>query len=133
MNKQQTQKGYTLLLLVLIVASISTTAVLSLSTINVNALKTSRVIEKYNQAKALADGCIELALQEIRDSETTSGTDTFSLDEGSCEYTISNSGGESRDIIATGTVDEVVRKVEVSIGTINPQITIDSWQEVSTF
>lgn len=133
MNHSNNQKGYVLLLLVIIVASLSTTAIFTLSTITVNNLKTSRVTEKMYQAKALADGCVEVALQEIRDSGTISATSVLSFGEGSCEYVISSLGGDSREITGEGTVDDVVRKVRVTTNALNPQIIVNSWEEVSTF
>lgn len=90
-------------------------------------------LEESNQAKALANACAEEALQEIQDLLVYEGSDTISLGQGSCSYTVTRLASQNRDIEASGTVGDVVRKIEISIDQIRPEINIVSWQEVADF
>lgn len=123
--------GYITLISVLIVGVIGVAIATSLILLGLGMSRTSFALEQSNQAKALANTCIEEALQQIRDSTPFTGTDNLTLGQGTCAYTVTNNGGQNRTITSSGTVGTIIRKVEVIIDTINPQINITSWQEVA--
>lgn len=125
--------GYVTLLSVLVVGAIGTAVVTTLLLLGLSSSRTSFSYEQQEQAQGLADACTEDALQEIRDNTSYVGSGGFSAGQGSCTFTVTSQGGENRTIEATGTVDTVVRKVEVVISAINPTITISSWQNVADF
>ena len=126
-------KGFSLLASVIIVSSIATVIILTVSTLSARSIQISRVFENSNKAKGFANACVEIVLQDIRDSGTFSGSGNLSFEDGSCSYVISNLGISSREINATGVSGNVTRKVEVFIDSINPQINISSWKEVADF
>lgn len=105
----------------------------SLILLGIGATQTSQAVSDANEAAALADACAEDALQRLRLDNATTGTSNLTLGNGTCTYTITNSGGSNRDIEATGTVNDVIRKVAVNIDQLSPIINISSWQEVADF
>lgn len=127
------QRGYITLISVLVVSTISVAITVSLVLLGVGSSRSSFALEQVNQAKALANLCAEEALQEINDSTPYTGTDNLTIGQGTCTYTVTNTGGQNRTITASGTVDTIIRKVSISIDAINPNINITSWQEVVSF
>ena len=126
-------RGAVLLLSLLVFTAVGMAIIASLLLFGVAQVETSFAREQSGQAKGLADACTEEALQQIRDSTSFSGLGTLTLGEGTCTYIVTNLGGSNREIEATGTVDTIVRKVFVSIDTINPSINVTSWREVADF
>lgn len=126
-------KGFITLISVLMVGAIGVAITLSLILLGLGSSRTSFAIEQSNQAKALANACAEEALQQIRDSISFTGSDSFALGQGTCVYTITSQGGQNRTIMTSGTVSAIVRKVKIIISNISPVITVISWQEVDNF
>ena len=127
------ENGYITLLSVLVVGAVGVAIAVSLILLGLGSSRTSFALEQSNQAKALTNACAQEALQQVRDSTSFTGTDNLTLGQGTCTYTVTHNGGQNRTIISSGTVGTIIRKVEVTIDTINPQINITSWQEVGNF
>lgn len=130
-NLHRTSGGYIALLAVLIVGSAATAIGVTLLVTGTDAQRSNLVLMQSAQARQLAHGCVDEALQKIHDSTTYTGTDSVTMGTGSCSYTVTNTGGSNRTITTTSTIGNVVRKVTtyVTIGTSS--ISITSWQEVS--
>lgn len=124
------EQGYVALISVLIVGVIAVMVVSGIILLGLSYSRTSFVQEQSFQAKTLADACIEEALQQIKDSIPFAGNGTLTLGQGSCAYTVTNNGAQNRSVVSTGTVETVVRKVNVALDKISPSINITSWQEV---
>jgi len=131
-NNLQNNQGFSLLLSMVLIASISISIVVTLLLTGLDSSRTSFASQQLGQASSLVDACSEQALQNIRDNDAYAAYGSLSFVEGSCGYLVTNSGGENRKIVASSTVATMVRKVEIDIDTINPQINITSWQEVAT-
>jgi len=125
--------GYLTLISILIVGAVGIAITTSLILLGLSSSRTSFALEQSNQAKALANTCAEEALEQIRDSTPFSGSGNLTLGQGTCAYTVTNTGGQDRTITVSGTVGTIVRKVSITIDTINPQINITAWQEVADF
>ena len=123
------EKGYILLTSVLIVTAVGLTIALALIVLGLGTAKNSLNVSQYNQAKALANGCAEKVLQEIRNSSSFSGNGTFVFDEGSCIYTVTNTGGENREISVAATISNITRNIFIAIDTINPKIHVTTWHD----
>ena len=132
------QGGFLTLISAMLVAAIGLSIAVSLLLLGIGQSRTSFGIEQSYQASQLAGACAEEALQKIYDSMNTTppppptvytGTGTLTLGQGSCSYTVSNSGLK---ITASGTVGNVVRKNQLILSSVSP-ITITSWQEVADF
>lgn len=131
--QSQKKKGYITLMSVLIVTAVGVAMTVAVLLGGLSASRTSFATEQSNQTKALANACAEEALEQIKTTSSFTGTNSLSLGQGTCTYDVTSQGGQSRTITASGAVSTLTRKVEVIISTINPTITVISWQEVDAF
>lgn len=122
--------GYITLISVLIIGAVGVAIAGSLLLLGLGSSRTSFALQQSNQAKALANACMEEALQRISDSIPFTGTGILTLGQGTCTYTVTSTGGQNRTITSSGTVGTIIRKVSVAITKITPSIVISSWQEV---
>lgn len=122
--------GFITLIAVLLVVAVGSTIAVSLVLSGLASSRTSFTLLQSHQAMGLADACSEEALQQIRDSTPFTGSGNLSLGQGTCTYTVANTGGQNRTITATGTTGSIIRRVSISITAISPSIVISSWQEV---
>jgi hypothetical protein len=130
MNALQRQSGgYVALLAVLIVGAAATAVASTLLLSGVDNQRAALVVQQSVQAQGLATACAEEALQQMHDNSAFTGTNSLSLGQGSCSYTVANTGGSNRTITTSGTVGSVVRKAQIYV-TITTSISITSWQEV---
>lgn len=125
--------GFMSLLTILVVGAVGVLIVTTFSLLAIDASRTGFALEQSFQAKALSNACAEEALQQISDSVPFSGAGTLSLGEGDCGYDVTALSGQSRTLDATGVVDTIMRKVDVRLDAITPNINITSWQEVADF
>lgn len=121
--------GYVLLLSVLVVGAVGVSIAVSLLLLGLSNSLSSFALEQSNGAKALSNACAEEALEQIFLNNAFVGTNSLTLGQGSCSYTVTNTGTNSRQIVATGTIGSVVRKLVVNTNALSPKITIGSWQE----
>ena len=110
--------GFITLISVLVVGAVGVAITLSMILLELGSSRTSFALEQSNQAKALANACAEEAMQQIRDSTPFTGTGNLTLGQGTCSYTVTNTGGQNRTITASG------------INQINPAMAVTSWQEM---
>ena len=127
------EQGFITYFTVIIVAAIAIAIAVSLVNLSVRYTRTVTTQERSKQAMALADACAESALQQIRSSSSYTGNNTLSLGNGSCSYIVTNTGGTTRKINASGTVGTIVRRINISISALNPTITISRWEEAANF
>jgi hypothetical protein len=126
------EKGYVALISVLIIGVVGVVISVSLLLLGIGQSKTSFSIDQSNQAKALADSCTFEALERIRLNSTYTGSGSITIGTDSCSFTVTNLGGTSREIQSTGTVDTVIRKVELQLDQVSP-INVVTWTEVADF
>lgn len=129
--RKKRQDGYIALLSVVIVGASATAIALTLLVTGTDAQRTNLVTQQSIQARQLASGCAEEALQIIHDSTSYTGTGSLSMSTGSCAYTVASTGASTRTISATSTVGGVVRKVLVYVTINSSSISVTSWQDVS--
>lgn len=132
-TKIQKHSGYVTLLALLIVGAIGMSVGVALMLSGVGGLKNSGSYESAHKARALAMTCAEEALEVIRENSSFSGSNNLNLGGNTCNYTVTNTGGENRSIATSATVGTITSKVLVLIDAINPKINIASWQEVADF
>lgn len=130
-RSQGQQAGYIALLAVLIMGAASLATALALLTTGTDSQRSTLVTQQSVQAQSLASACAEEALQQMHDNTAFTGTNTLTLGQGGCSYTVANPGGSSRTITTTGTVGNVVRKLTISATIGASSISITSWQETS--
>lgn len=123
------KKGFSTLFIVIILGITTLSLVLSLSISSFWSMRGSLDSKDSNQSKALANTCAELALEAIRSNNAYVGSNTSTLNGGVCGYTVTNTGGTTRSIVASSTVGLFIRKINITTSTFNP-IAISSWLEV---
>ena len=121
--------GYVTLISVLVVGAVGVVIALSLILLGSGASRTSFALQQSAQAKGLANACAEEALEQIRESTAFTGSGNLTLGQGTCSYTVTNTGGTNRTVTTSGTVGTIVRKLTIIITAINPLIIVSSWQE----
>jgi hypothetical protein len=128
---KQARSGYIALITVLITGAVSLAIAVTLLAIGTDAQRSNLVVQSSIQARQLANGCVEEALQKIHDSSSFTGTGIINLSTGTCSYTVVSTGASTRTINTSSTINGVVRKA-IAYATINlSNISITSWQEVS--
>lgn len=127
----KSSSGYIALLAVLILGAVATAIATTLLLTGADAQRSNLIIQRTIQARQLANGCVEEALQKLHDSSAYTGADSLSLDGNTCSYTVANTGGSNRTINVTSTVGNVVRKVTTYVTIGSSSISVTSWQEVS--
>ena len=70
---------------------------------------------------------------QIRNNESYTGGETIIFTEGECTYTVTNTGGENRQINITSIANTAQNKQQIIIDDISPQINITSWKEILDF
>src|SRR5688572_21450964 len=105
------ENGYVALMAVLIIGAASLAVALALLTTGTDSQRATLAMQRSAQARNLATACAEEALQRIHDDAAFTGTNSMNLGQGSCAYTVTNTGGSARTIDTSGTVNNVVRKV----------------------
>jgi hypothetical protein len=123
--------GYIALMAILIVGAVALSVGLALLTTGTDSQRSALVSQRSTQARSLANACAEEALQQIYALASFTGTNNLTLGQGSCTYTVTNTGGNNRLIDTVGTVDDVVRKVKVYVTITSSSLSITSWQEVA--
>ena len=127
--KLPTKQGFSTLFIVIILGAISLSVILSLSTSSVWSIKGSTDTKNSNVSKALVNSCAEVALEVIRENNSYTGTDNVVLEGNTCTYTVSNTGGTTRDIVVSGAINGVTRKLNITTSTFNPLV-VSLWQEI---
>lgn len=123
-----------LLLSVLIIGVIAAVVLPSLLFLGMNAGQVSAAIGESAEALAAAQGCAEYALLKLRDAETYPGNETLSLNQETCLIRpLGGIGNDHRLLCIEGQAGDTVRRLEIIVEQVFPQITIDSWEEVSSF
>jgi len=130
MSNKGRQSGYVALLAVLVMGAVSTAASLTLLVTGTDSQRSTLVTQRTMQARNAAEACVEEALQQIHDDTAFTGTDNLTINPATCTVTVTNTGGSNRTIVATGTVENIVRKIQVYVTIGSSSISITSWQEV---
>ncbi|MFH1759141.1 MAG: hypothetical protein ABH822_01100 [Patescibacteria group bacterium] len=124
--------GQVLLATVITIGIVGLVIAGSLILISLNSFKGVVSARQSSEATALNLGCAEKALLFIKQVPSYTGSDSFTLENNTCYYTVTNEGGDSRLITISSAVGVVIRKTEISltIDIVTGKITIDSWQDV---
>lgn len=122
-----TSRGFTTLLIVVVVLSLTLASALALAERGIVGAKDDRLRTKRIQAEYAAQACAEVALLALRDSGSSSGS--VSQDPVFCTYTTTDVGSGNYTIVAEGVDGSTVRTVEVAASFDGTQVTVTSWQK----
>src|SRR3990172_255551 len=116
-------RGYVALVSVLLVGAIGVVIATTLLLLGLGHSRTSFSAQQSTQARGLANACAEDALQRVRSSNGSfTRTQSLTLPTGTGTLTVTTQGGQTRTVEATGTAGSVVRRVKITITSINPLI-----------
>lgn len=124
------QKGFSTLFIVIILGSITLSLALALSTSSLWSIQDSLVLKRAVIARSISNACAEVALETMRQNSSYVGSNSISLNGHDCDYTVSNLGGNNRNILVTTLVDNVENKIEIETDNFNP-LNIVTWQEIN--
>src|SRR5690242_8188409 len=110
------QSGYIALISTLIVGAVGLAIALSLLWLGIGNAKAAQSNNQADNAKAMADYCVEMALLNVHTNLNYYGGDTITNLGDSCTIvTVSGKGNRNRVIETTGTSGTITRKVKVQI------------------
>ena len=125
------EHGFVALVSVLIIGAIGVTVAVALLLFSIASIQNGEMIELSAKARYLADACGEVALSRVRENPSYTGGETVQIGETSCEINPVETVTEGVVVIQTvGSVDDVVRKVEIRTSRLRPSVAVDTWQEV---
>lgn len=128
-NNLQNQNGFSTLFIVIILGSVALGLALWISTSSLWSIRGSIDDKSSAQARSLVNACAEVALETMRENTSYTGSNNVVIGGNTCNYTVINTGGNNRTINVVGTVDTIIRKLQILTNSFNP-LTIVSWQEV---
>lgn len=117
--------GFATLFGVIILMTVTTIAVSSLGLIAKNTLTSSRVYLQGMKARFLAESCMELALEQIRQNTAYAGTVTGSFGADTCSATVT--GGTS--ISSSGTSGSATKVKTATVTATTPILQTTNWVE----
>jgi hypothetical protein len=122
-------KGFGTLFIVIILGSASLALTLWISTSSFWSMRSSIDNTTGKQVKALTDACAEVALETIRENNSYIGSGNVIINNNTCTYTVTNTGGSNRSISISGSIGTIMRKLQITTTSLNP-ITINSWTDI---
>lgn len=129
----RTRPGFISLIGVLLIGAVALAVSVTLLLLGLNDSRSSLAYQQSEQSAAFADACLEEALQQIRSSASFVGSNSLAFTNGSCTYTVTSQGGQSRTLISTGISSTSTRRVSATLNQLSPTMNITSWQEVASF
>ena len=129
-QQQLNKKGFVTLFSLIILMVVSVSVFTSILLVNVDSLNSVEATRQGIVARSLANSCMGIAINELKDDQAYAGNETFTFSQGSCQIiSISGSGNTNRTIRVSGDAGGYVRKVEALVLEINPATNISYWQE----
>ncbi len=123
--------GFTTLIAIILLGAVGTAIACSLLVFSSSASRTVATEQRSSEARSAVNTCAELALEKIVENNSFTGTVSGIAPHGTCGYVVENTGGTTRLITASSTVNGVVRKVLISVSAVKPVLKVSSWQEVA--
>lgn len=134
MMQLRSRDGYVFLISVLSVGAMVTLIVSVLLIISTTLARSAMSLEQSSLALGYVDACMERALLNLRADQSYAGDETLTFDKGSCRILpLGGVGSLDRTVCAQGMSGEAVRRMEASIDTLFPQVSVASWDEVPGF
>jgi len=124
----RTSRGFSTLLIVILLGGVALALTLTLTTSSLWSIRGSIDSKVSNTAKSLVNACAEVALEAMRENNSYTGTSNVLLNNNTCSYTVSNTGGSTRSVSVSGTINDVTRNLSITTSSFNPLV-IASWQE----
>lgn len=124
------QQGFIALITVLLVLTITLTVGLTLTFLSISEAKMGLQKNQSSQAYYLANLCAEHALMRLKETNGSYTGQFFDdIENGSCQISIE--GNWTVKVLAN--FQNQVKKMKIIVSQINPEMIIESWEEVAEF
>ncbi|MBF8280255.1 MAG: hypothetical protein HW383_28 [Candidatus Magasanikbacteria bacterium] len=124
-------KGAAAIISIILVGAAVLTITVSANLIGIQETQNAFVGEKYEEAAAAADGCVEWALQKLKNSSQYGGNETLTIGNGACQIGAVTKNGQQRTFSVSSTVNTFSVRENIDLSKVNPDIRFNSWQRVS--
>jgi len=121
------------LISVIIIGSVGLALSVALVLSAISRSQTGQALERGVMAENYAASCAEIALNALRLEMTYGGNETVSFPQGTCTIAAMATSGSVRQIKATGTVGDAVKRIEVFTSAVAPKVLVSSWRVVADF
>lgn len=128
------REGYVFLISVLVIGAVAASTAASLILLGLASEQTGLTVVQSAQALELAQTCAERTLRTLRSDLSYGGNETFTIGTGTCVvHSVGGSGNANRALCLEGRNGNAVRRVEILVRALYPQVKIASWREAETF
>ena len=128
------EEGYIALVSIFFVSALIFLIISSISLISIGESSISLRESDSEEAFYLATACAEEALMRLKEEMDYQGSETLIFDRGSCTILeIEGSGNRNRILKIEAEAGKAISRIKVEIDTINPEMIIQSWQEIGSF
>jgi len=124
------QKGFIAITTVLIISALVLMVGIGVSLESIGEIKMGLQRSLSSESYYLANLCVEEALMKLKEDSAYLGDEIINLGNGSC--TILPIEGNWTIKISASSSDQV-KKIKLIVSQINPEIIVDSWEEVAEF
>lgn len=127
-------KGFIALTSILIIGAMVLVISIGVALRSVDEAYMSLGEQEAGRAIALANLCAEQALMKLKNDSNYSGNESIIVEGESCDIlAVDGTGNSNRTVRSKSTVSGFTKKVKVEVLQINPEMQINSWEEVSDF
>lgn len=124
------KSAFAALFSVLILMIISGFVITSILVSSATGIQNNSVYRDGIEARALADSCANVAIDNLKDDNTYPGSESITIASKQCQIlVISGSGNNNRVVRGQATVNGVTKKIEVNISELVPNTIINYWEE----
>lgn len=126
------QKGFAVVLMVMVVSAVSLSVSLLLSEQSLFSNTTTKITTSRQMSLYAAEACVERALLVVRDDNNYEGTLNYTIGETDCVVTVTDQGGQERRLEASATNNEVTANLLITTSELSPQLTA-TWIDAKSF
>jgi len=124
-------KGFIALIIVLIILGVTLLIGLGISQLSISEAQMSLQKSQSSQAYYLTNLCAEETLMELKEDSGYTG-ETINIENGNCTSSVSSVEG-AWTVEISADFSNQIKKMKIVISQIDPEMIIDSWQEVADF
>jgi len=124
------QQGFIALTTVLIILAITLAIGIGLGLNSISEMQMGLQKNQSSAAYYLSNLCAEHALMKLKENSAYSGNETATTEKGSCQI-LSIEGSWIVKVSATSSGQ--AKKIKIIVSQIDPEMIIDSWEEVAEF
>lgn len=123
--------GFVALVSVLVLGAVGLDLAVSLLMLGLDTGRTALTYSQAVQASGLASACADAGLSQLKAAVACEADGNLQVGSGSCDFTAAVAGGYACQLTATGTVQNVVRHVQVNLSQVDPSLTVASWRPIN--